>query len=462
MDRVPNSVPVRLKAMAGGDHPDPDQLAALAEQALPERERAQVLLHLSRCADCREVLALAVPPVAAQSSPSLDTAKRPWFQWRTLRWAGAAACVVIVGSAVLMKREAMMSRSEPTAVAPSDAKSSSLPYERASEPASPPAATVQEQSSGSISTNGKLAAKLPPAPTGNKLAAKLPPTEEREMKKALDKGEFAYSRKDSDGLTAKSGAFLGSAGAQGAAVGGVVGSVTAPAPAAQPSLQESTNGELSAKPDLASKERLKELPSQGRNVSALTNLAPRGAAETVQVEAAAPAVQAESAPDAKQLRREAPGKAKASANSMTLNEVASERDRALDSYAAPAAKEPARDRVAAYSPLSRWTISSDGHLQHSIDAGKTWQPVTVAEGASFRALSANGPDLWVGGAGGLLYHSPDAGNRWIQVKPVDGDATLAADIAAIEFTDTRHGKVTAANGEIWTTTDGGQNWRKQP
>jgi len=83
MEEVPKSVPLRLKAMASGDHPDPDLLAALAEQALPERERVPVLLHLSRCADCREVLALAIPPAAA--SPSLDTGRRSWFQWRVLR-----------------------------------------------------------------------------------------------------------------------------------------------------------------------------------------------------------------------------------------------------------------------------------------------------------------------------------------------------------------------------------------
>jgi photosystem II stability/assembly factor-like uncharacterized protein len=38
---------------------------------------------------------------------------------------------------------------------------------------------------------------------------------------------------------------------------------------------------------------------------------------------------------------------------------------------------------------------------------------------------------------------------------------LTADIAAIEFTDLQHGKITTSAGEVWTTEDAGQTWRKQ-
>ena len=110
--------------------------------------------------------------------------------------------------------------------------------------------------------------------------------------------------------------------------------------------------------------------------------------------------------------------------------------------------------------LSRWTISSDGQLQHSLDSGKTWQPIAVADKATFRALSANGPDLWVGGADGLLYHSTDSGGHWILVKPMCEGATLTASIAAIEFADPQHGKLTTATGETWLTADAGQTWEK--
>src|SRR5215813_10838108 len=102
MEQLPNLVRDRLRTQPGGDHPDADVLTAFAERALPEAECLRVLTHLSHCADCRDVLALAVPP--ATGSASLDTAHPTlWFQWKVLRWGAAVACVVIVGSAVFLK-----------------------------------------------------------------------------------------------------------------------------------------------------------------------------------------------------------------------------------------------------------------------------------------------------------------------------------------------------------------------
>jgi photosystem II stability/assembly factor-like uncharacterized protein len=162
-------------------------------------------------------------------------------------------------------------------------------------------------------------------------------------------------------------------------------------------------------------------------------------------------------------KREAIGKAKAAigamqvqAESETVEVASNQATRSEETVGQKMDRSKLRRSL-----VSRWTISADGQLQHSIDAGQTWQPVTVAEKASFRALSANGPDIWVGGAAGLLYHSRDSGFTWTQVKPTSGEADLSADIAAIEFTDILHGKITTANGEVWITEDAGQTWRKQ-
>ena len=127
-----------------------------------------------------------------------------------------------------------------------------------------------------------------------------------------------------------------------------------------------------------------------------------------------------------------------------------------------AAPKYQKDRVAiSRVERTRWTLSSDGQLQRSVDSGKTWQAIAVAPNAVFRALAANGPDIWVGGPAGLLYHSIDAGTNWVQVKPAVDKTTLSSDIAAIEFTDPLHGKLTTANGEIWLTANGGQTWEKK-
>jgi hypothetical protein len=110
--------------------------------------------------------------------------------------------------------------------------------------------------------------------------------------------------------------------------------------------------------------------------------------------------------------------------------------------------------------VPRWTLSSDGTLQRSLDSGRSWQTIPVSSRTIFRALAANGLDIWVGGLGGALFHSSDAGQHWTQVRPaVDGE-TLADDIIGVEFIDTLQGKLTTSGGETWTTADAGQTWQK--
>jgi hypothetical protein len=109
----------------------------------------------------------------------------------------------------------------------------------------------------------------------------------------------------------------------------------------------------------------------------------------------------------------------------------------------------------------RWTLSSDGTLQRSLDSGGTWQTIPVSSQTLFRALAANDLDIWVGGSGGALFHSSDAGQHWTQVRPVAEGEALDDDIIGVEFTDTLHGKLTTASEETWATADAGQSWQKQ-
>jgi hypothetical protein len=109
----------------------------------------------------------------------------------------------------------------------------------------------------------------------------------------------------------------------------------------------------------------------------------------------------------------------------------------------------------------RWTLSSDGTLQRSLDSGGTWQTIPVSSQTVFRALAANGQDIWVGGAAGALFHSSDAGQHWTQVRPVLNGEALADDIIGVEFSDTLHGKLTTSSQETWMTADAGQTWQIQ-
>jgi hypothetical protein len=143
-------------------------------------------------------------------------------------------------------------------------------------------------------------------------------------------------------------------------------------------------------------------------------------------------------------------------------------------------------------PVSRWTISSTGGLQRSIDQGHSWQDVNVignlpastnleisaqtsrakadkkkskeekedrTRAVTFRAVFANGPDVWAGGS--ALYHSIDSGNHWNRVVPTSAGAVITGEIVSLEFPDVQHGKVSTSTAEVWTTSDAGQTWQKQ-
>jgi hypothetical protein len=109
----------------------------------------------------------------------------------------------------------------------------------------------------------------------------------------------------------------------------------------------------------------------------------------------------------------------------------------------------------------RWTLNSDGSIQRSLDSGRTWQTIPVSGKTIFRALAANGLDIWVGGSAAALFHSSDAGQHWTQVRPTANGEALADDIIGVEFTDTLRGKLTTASEETWLTMDAGETWQKQ-
>ncbi len=157
------------------------------------------------------------------------------------------------------------------------------------------------------------------------------------------------------------------------------------------------------------------------------------------------------------------------------------------------------EQATSLSPAPRWSVGASGTLQRSFDQGNTWQDVNVSgapmafvgsnldisadtqsakdakvaraktraankkDAASpvFRAVIANGPDVWAGGLHGSLYHSTDSGNHWMQVVPSSAGSVLTGDIVSIVFTDPQHAKVLTSTDQTWVTADSGQTWQKQ-
>ena len=108
---------------------------------------------------------------------------------------------------------------------------------------------------------------------------------------------------------------------------------------------------------------------------------------------------------------------------------------------------------------SLWSL--DGVLRKSDDRGKTWRVVPVGGGnARLYALSAAGADIWTGGEDGALFHSMDGGRVWKPVIVANTDRRLTDTITSIEARDADWIKLKTHSGD-WLTTDGGRHWRRQ-
>lgn len=112
MEELPKIVQQRLATATPSEHPDANLLSAFAENLLPNHERTNILRHLTECADCREIIALAQPQeevkyvavamaaAVGAASPILRSAPRR----SNFRWGALAACAVIVAGAVWFAR----------------------------------------------------------------------------------------------------------------------------------------------------------------------------------------------------------------------------------------------------------------------------------------------------------------------------------------------------------------------
>lgn len=359
-------------------HPGPDLITAFVEKSLNQPEQTRVLEHLAQCADCREVVALALPeqPVAAAAG-SVAPVRSSWLAWPVLRWGALAACVVVVGAAVSLHYQSFKT-SRTLLTAPS----SDVPIAQSKPPAALPseaAGNAVRPSYAGASSHGVAAraassarAPLPNSPGSSAPANNLPiTTDQLAERKATP------------------------AGSQTAAVG-------------------------AATPNLANEEP---------------------AAESAQIVPGRAKDESEPSPASKAKMSLAGG-------------MPAKQMMASSAWIARAAAVPA-------NVVPRWTLTSDGMLQRSIDSGKTWETILVASPGSFRALTANGFDIWVGGAKGALYHSIDAGQHWMRVQPAVAGESLTTDIIGIEFTDLLHGTLTTADKQTWITADAGNTWQKQ-
>lgn len=437
MEALPKIVRQRLQGRTRrGIHPHADLLTAFAEKTLTERERTQVIEHLSRCEDCREVMFLSAPHQVPAQVVGKIPSRAGWLSWSVLRWGSAVACVVVVGTAVTLHYQ--------------ESKRSTLRGELASEKA--------EEVKTSISPGPVAALAVPSAPSSNagspvehistaapsnriadtetdtdedKLMAKAEPAP-RPQPRAMTatpqfQVQFDQSRQSNGNEIAENGAGVG--GAIGGSAGSAAGKMVAPAPAVA-----AAGANPRAQPESDQKQSPANAPRDAVNVPAASGM--------IQVEASSAPVETRAANAAKSKD------ASSAMSGLTGGNLAYTMKKSLDMPDVGIKLAP------------RWMLSPTGALQGSWDSGKTWETVQVADKVFFQAFAAFMSEVWVGGANGVLYHSSDAGLHWAQVMPKANGESLTSGVTRIEFSDAQNGKVTTASGETWTTSDAGQTWQK--
>ena len=387
MAELPKLARERLRNQArAGEHPDANLLSGFAEHNLTQPERAGVLDHLSRCAECRQIVALSAPEFereAAVIRQAPERTRRSWWRSPIVHWSAltAAALVVLIAVGERMRLRESQSASAPAIVQHEGAQRSSAVTEPVPAPPEPKQAVESRQTPKT----------RPSAQTANR---------PRAMGSA-NAGEVSSTGKI---------ATLGGPSAPAAA--------KTPSPAVTP-----PRGALPTKPSANAVTGQANRPMlESQNPQAKVAGAPL-ASDTIATEAAAPAG---STP---------------------------ERQTIFLSRSQPLA------RPAVLSP--RWSVSAAGAVQRSLDGGRSWKDVAVADGVTFRAVASLGPDVWAGGSGGALFHSADGGDHWPRVRVQANNRELSGDIVRIEFSDSAHGVVFTSTGETWTTSDGGLSWRWQ-
>jgi Photosynthesis system II assembly factor YCF48 len=510
MNEVPKIVHQRLRVATPArelleqTHPDADVLTAFSEQSLAAPEREGVLQHLALCADCRDVVALALPEMSATLSPMEEErevvgervaaeqrqSRFSWasLSWTHLRWATLAAGIAV---AVFVVRPGLERMGNPRTAVNSPANELPAP---AAQPlfASPGA--------GSKVTSSAQAANSVAASLVDESAAMRPSGKRTEAERAENAAPNGESEASAAG--AKS-TFLADPRARLSPLPGMqLARNMAAADGNTKQRGDAKKDSLSAGvPDGSGVEygSLTAAKTLRADKSAVTESTAGNSSTTVEVAAGAELVSTEGAPssDASLMARadglavqNAPKieKAKPALDQTTRDAAVGGGANELQKRSAPAALaspsppasqaetkqaevigKPGFIMKAAAAPAmmptqsASWTIA-DGVLQRSLDGGHTWQ-MAARTAQTLLCYSNRGQEVWAGGQAGTLLHSADNGATWSAVAVSFNGQQLSSDVTQL---DVRliHGPVaqitlSTENHETWSSSDGGKTWKRK-
>ncbi|HVP51205.1 MAG TPA: zf-HC2 domain-containing protein, partial [Terriglobales bacterium] len=358
MAELPKIVRERLSYQAVGEHPDANLLSAFVEHGLTQEERRGVLEHLSRCADCRQIVALTASEVTQErlvtAARAPAGAKPSWWRSPILHWGAftAAALVMLIAVGARMRL-----REERSASAPAIA---------------------------TYSSNEVAQKSTTPAPE-----VSLPPVEQKQSSKKLASGppprEPAVRTGKPGGVAGGTVGGIVGKGAAGSGSGAGAGVGNAPPPPA-PAAPVAPQMKMQAKAAEVDSFRLDTGIDKSRQKA--TPAPPAAASETVEAAAAAPGGKSEAA--VLSQSRDAMLTKRASLGSRWSVSGSGALQRSFDggrSWKDVAVGDGVTFRAVATVGSDVWAGGSGGMLFHSADGGEHWSRVPML--ADGRALSGD-------------------------------------------------------------------------
>jgi hypothetical protein len=444
--------------------PDPEIVAAYAEQSLHPDELEQWESHFAKCARCRKILrvlaAAAAAPLAEKevaqlgelvsaahapveiTANSAGRTRRRLVDWRT-RWLVPALGV----AAVLTVWLAMRPPWRETTRYQSNTLIAQGPKEQATV-RSAPAAPMDRLSNAAPLLDEKT--KASPAP--DRLSAKAPtvnsPLATREESRA-DAGNAVKKAEGSDGLATsvlqKEEKFRNPS----AQLDVVTPSAPAP-PAAVPPAKPAQETPAAAPPPPEVRFRA-NATAPPAPVAAPAKAAPGTVNQTVTVTEAAPVVDTTNGTLEGTIQQGASAELPVNGRN----------------FQALAKSLPAREflvMLKAPSGSTLWRAGKSGILERSTDAGKTWAaqespaPEDWLAGAAVSAKAS-----WLVGSHGAIARTTD-GSHWKKVNPPAAAADASGafpDWLAVTATNKNSATIVAGDGRKFATSDGGKAWRPQ-
>ncbi len=433
MRELPKVARERLAATpVSTPHLDSNLIAAFVEHALPPGERQGVIAHMAVCAQCRNEVQLVIganrPDVqAAEAVRGLSAeagSRSGGFSWqRLLRWQpiSAAAGLLAISFAFWVATRRPTSHAVPPANAP-------LTTMAGKTAPAPPATGIRE------AARVPAPSPAPPARARQMLARALPSAQSAATARShVLKGD--QRKAPTEVLTLASGNTGPTVLETGAKQPESIVVAAAPPPPA-PAAPVPQSGGVGGVPGTAA-----------------------GPAGTVAAGQAAPKPVSPEIVSAELGTETAPAHGVERAPTV------------LSLHKSLAAESPKASRrlVRLMESEVRWAVAADatsaqsnpGTVEKSLDGGRTWQPVPVAPGVTFRVVFALGRDVWAGGLRGAFYHSSDGGEHWSAVPLAAASGAVTGDIVSIQFADASHGVARASSGQTWTTSDSGRTWQVQ-